>query len=351
MKALVLEEQGTLVYKDVDTPQPVGPEDLLLRIAAVGVCGSDIPRAFRGKAYVYPLILGHEFSAVVEEAPGGSSFTPGDRVAVFPLLPDPGDPMVQIGEYGVSSGYDYFGSRRHGALAELLYVPESNLFRLPDRVPLLHAAAVEPSAVALHAALKLHIRAHTSALVIGGGPIGVLVGQWLSILGCSRVYIAEPDPKKIDLIERHLPQLEVIDPKAGDTVEQLRERTAGAGADCVIDACGIPLTFLQAIESAAVFGQVVILGDTSQDITMGHELVTSILRKELILYGTWNSKPTPKGKSEWDMVIQHMDVDLHIGPFISHTPSLEMGPQLLGDMAAGKIWYNKVIFSVNPEKG
>jgi L-iditol 2-dehydrogenase/galactitol-1-phosphate 5-dehydrogenase len=349
MKALVLEEQGVLVYKDVDMPQPVGTEDVLLRVAAVGVCGSDIPRAFRGKAYLYPLILGHEFSAVVEEAPKGSSYAQGDRVAVFPLLPDPNDPMTRIGEYGVSSGYDYFGSRRHGALAELLYVPESNLFRLPDRVRLLHAAAVEPAAVALHAVLKLSIRSHSTALVIGGGPIGVLTAQWLSILGCSTVYIAEPDSKKTDIIKQALPGFEIIDPKEGDTVEQLRDKTSGAGADCVIDACGIPLTFLQAIESAAVFGQIVLLGDTNEDITTGHELVTSILRKELILYGTWNSKPTPKGKSEWDMVIQHMDDDLLIGPFISHTPSLEEGPGLLADMAAKKIWYNKVIFSVNPD--
>ena len=67
VKAVVLENNGVLSYKDVDMPVPVNTQDVLVRIAAVGVCGSDIPRAFHGKAYHYPLILGHEFSAVVEK--------------------------------------------------------------------------------------------------------------------------------------------------------------------------------------------------------------------------------------------------------------------------------------------
>jgi L-iditol 2-dehydrogenase len=344
MKAVVLEKNGVLRYGEVPPPEPVGPRDVLVRIAAVGVCGSDLPRAFHGKAYHYPLILGHEFSGTVEEAPAGGAFGPGDRVAVFPLIPDPKDPMTQIGEYGVSTEYDYLGSRRNGAMAELLSVPEENLFPLPSHVSLLHAALVEPSAVALHAVLKLRLRAHADALVIGGGPIGALAAQWLKIRGCGRVFVAEPDPEKIDILKGF--DFEVIDPMSVDTVEGIRELTDGAGADCVIDACGIPLTFTQAVDSAAVFGQVVLLGDTNEDITVQHGLVDSILRRELTLYGTWNSKPTPRGKSEWDTVRRHLNRDLQVAPLISHTPSLEEGPRILEDMARKTFWYNKVVFSL-----
>jgi L-iditol 2-dehydrogenase len=347
MKAVVLEENGVLRYREVPPPEGVGPRDVLVRVAAVGICGSDIPRAFHGKAYHYPIILGHEFSATVKEAPEGSGFTPGDRVAVFPLLPDPDDPMAQVGEYGVSSGYDYFGSRRNGALAELLLVPEANLFRLPDHVSLLHAAMVEPAAVALHAVLKLHIPPSADALVIGGGPIGALAAQWLRIKGCGRVFVAEPDPRKIEILKGL--NFEIIDPSRSDTVERIREETAGNGADCVIDACGVPLTFTQAVEAAAVFGQVVLLGDTNEDIILRHGLAVSILRRELTLYGTWNSKPTPRGKSEWDAVLRHLDRDLHVAPLISHTPSLEQGPRIFSDMAGRKVWYNKVVFSLSDD--
>ena len=87
MKAMVLESQGHLTYKDVPEPERVGSRPVLVRIAAVGVCGSDLLRYAKGTAYHYPLILGHEFSAVVLEAPADSPFARGNRVAVFPLIP------------------------------------------------------------------------------------------------------------------------------------------------------------------------------------------------------------------------------------------------------------------------
>jgi len=171
MNALLLEGKEKLVYTDVNEPESVGERPVLVRVAAVGVCGSDIPRD-AGKAYHYPLILGHEFSAVVEEAPPGSRFHSGDRVAVYPLIPNLRDPLARIGEHAVSSDYDYFGSRRHGAFAERLIVPEDNLVPVPDDVSLVHAAVVEPAAVSLHAVLKCTLPTHATALAIGGGPIG-----------------------------------------------------------------------------------------------------------------------------------------------------------------------------------
>ena len=155
MKAVVLDAPGVLRHGEVPDPQPFGERPVLVRVGAVGVCGSDLLRVGHGTAYHYPLVLGHEFSAVVEQPPAGSRFSPGDRVAVFPLLPNPDDPLTEIGEPALGSGYDYFGSRRDGGLAELLWVPERNLVPVPASMPLLHAAMVEPAAVALHAVRKL----------------------------------------------------------------------------------------------------------------------------------------------------------------------------------------------------
>ena len=90
MKALLLEGKDQLVYTDVPEPEPVGERPVLVRVAAVSVCGSDMPR-YLGKAYHYPLILGHEFSAVVEQSFPGGRYKKGDRVAVYPLLPNPRD--------------------------------------------------------------------------------------------------------------------------------------------------------------------------------------------------------------------------------------------------------------------
>jgi len=253
MKAVVLEDKGRMVYTDVAEPEPFGDRPVLVRFAAVGICGSDLPRLAEGAAYPYPLILGHEFSAVVEEAPRGSRFRSGDRVAVYPLIPDPTDPIARSGEAPVSRGYDCFGSRRNGALAERLVVPEDNLIPVPEGVPLVSAALVEPAAVSPHAVRKCTLPPHADALVIGGGPIGAFAAMWLRILGCSRVIVAEIDERKGQILRES--GFEVLDAGRLDTVATVKEWTQDRGVDVAVEACGSGATLEQALESAAVFAR------------------------------------------------------------------------------------------------
>jgi L-iditol 2-dehydrogenase/galactitol-1-phosphate 5-dehydrogenase len=348
-------------------PDPAWPRPVLIRVAAAGICGSDIPRAFGGKAYHYPLVLGHEFAGTVVEVPTAEvegpttrprsqpgapgrleePLQPGDRVAVFPLIPRPDDPMTQIGEYAVSSGYDYFGSRRDGAFQEYLWVPETNLVRVPDRVPLLHAALTEPAAVALHAARRLGVEAGGTAVVIGGGPIGTLAAQWLRILGADRVIVSEVDPRKLEVL-REL-ELETIDAGTEEVERAVSERTGGRGAQWVIEAAGLPATFLQALAIGGVFARVVLMGNISGTLELPETLVSSILRRELSIYGTWNSRFAPRGASEWNTVLRHMDGDLQVAPIISHTEPLERAPELLSAMAERSIWFNRAMLVVDPD--
>ncbi len=351
MKAVVLTDNGQLKIEDRPDPAPPDPywsRPVLIQVAAAGVCGSDIPRAFHGKAYHYPLVLGHEFSgtveAVGEEHPRG--FAPGDRVAVFPLIPRSEDPMTQIGEYAVGSGYDYFGSRRDGAFQELLWVPEANLVRVPDEVSLLHAALTEPAAVALHAVRRLAPEPGGTALVIGGGPIGTLAAQWLRISGVRRVLVSEVDPQKLDIL-REL-GFETIDAGHEDVDDAVKARTGGEGAHWVLEAVGLPATFLHALSSAAVFGRVVFMGNIAGNLEIPEKAVSSILRREITILGTWNSKFTPRGHSEWDTVLRHMDHDLRIAPIISHTEPLERGPEILTAMAERSVWFNRVVLVADP---
>jgi len=347
MKAVVLEGKGRMVYTDVAEPERFGDRPVLVRVAAVGVCGSDLPRFADGAAYHYPLILGHEFSAVVEEAPHGSRFRGGDRVAVYPLIPDPTDPMTRSGEAPVSRGYDYFGSRRNGALAERLVVPEDNLIPIPEGVPLVSAALVEPAAVSLHAVRKCSLPPHADALVIGGGPIGAFAAMWLRILGCSRVIVAEIDERKKEILRKS--GLEVLDAGSSDTVATIKGWTRDRGVDVAVEACGSGATLEQALEAAAVFGQVVLLGDHHRDVTLRGTVISSILRRELVIYGTWNSKILPPRKSEWEMVLHHMGRGFRVEPFISHTLPLGDAPRMFAEMAARKVWYSKVVFIVSEE--
>ncbi len=346
MKAVVLESPNVLTYTEVDDPEPIGRRPVRLRIAAVGVCGSDLLRYAHGTAYRYPLVLGHEFSAVVDRAPADSRFRPGDHVAVFPLLPNPEDPYTGIGEWALGADYDYYGSRRDGAMAELMWAPEANLVPVPAEMPLTHAAMIEPASVALHAVRKLTVPTAGTALVVGAGPIGILAAQWLRILGWDSVVVADVDAGKRAVADRL--GFPTIDPAEGDTVAAAHELTAGRGVDAAVEASGLALTLEQCLRAAAPQGQVLILGDLKSDITIDRALISSVIRRELTVYGTWNSKITPAGRSEWDTAVAHAaDGSLQLEPVISHAVPLAEAPALMRQMADRSVWFNKVLFTVD----
>jgi L-iditol 2-dehydrogenase/galactitol-1-phosphate 5-dehydrogenase len=344
VEALVLKDKGELRLEEVADPKKPEEGYALLRVRACGVCGSDIPRIFGGKAYHYPLIPGHEFSAYVHEPGTSGRFSRGDAVAVFPLIPDPAEELTEIGEYALTTHYDYIGSRRDGAFAEWLWAPERNLIPVPPHVDPLHAALTEPAAVALHGVLKLEANAADIGLVIGGGPIGLLVAQWLQISGCRTVVVSEPDPRKRAVAEEL--GLLALDP-AGGLQEQIRSRTAGLDPTCVVEACGLPQTFAQAIEVAAPFGRIVFMGNIAGSFTLTEKQFSSVLRRELRINGTWNSKVTPRGRDEWSTTLAHMDRDLVVGPLISHRIPLSEGPGMLQAMVDGTEWYHKVLFDMD----
>ncbi|TVR66927.1 MAG: galactitol-1-phosphate 5-dehydrogenase [Spirochaetaceae bacterium] len=351
MQAIVLEDKGVLNVRNRDVPPPSSEEveggEVLVRTVATGICGSDLPRAFQGKAYHYPLVLGHECSAVVED-PGTSEWSRGDRVVIFPLIPRRDDPFTVVGEYALGSGYDYYGSRRDGGMQEYLRVPASNLRVVPDHVSLLEASMTEPAAVALHGVDKLRIQPASSALVIGGGPIGAMVAQFLRIRGCLSVTAAEPDPRKREVLETM--GFTVIDPSREDTVQVMRELTGGAGAQCVVEAVGLPATFEQAFRCCATGGQLVLMGNIVGSLELSETLVSSILRRELTIHGTWNSRVTPLGRSEWEEVLSRLGSSLQVKPLISHQVSIGEVPEIMQAMYDRSTWYNKVVVIMDADR-
>ena len=203
MKSLVLENNQNLVlHTDADIPKAIAENSILVKVAACGICGSDIKRGFGNGAYHYPLVMGHEFSAFVAEDAIDGTYKRGDRVAVFPLVPtNINEPAYQTGDYAQLKEYNYFGSRCDGAFAEYLSVPIKNLFRVPEHVDMVHASMTEPAAVALHGVRKMHITAGDFGVVIGAGPIGNMTAQWLKIHGCKDVAVIDIDEKKLKIAQ------------------------------------------------------------------------------------------------------------------------------------------------------
>lgn len=346
MKAAVLENTNHIRIHD--RPQPsVGQTNgaVVVEVGAVGICGSDVLRFGSGKGYGFPLVLGHELAGTVAEHGAASAFKVGQKVAIFPCLPDHDDPEARKGDWAMSRGYDYLGSRSDGGMQERLLVPERNLVLLPDDLPLVIGAGVEPAAVALHGILKFGMQEPKSAVVIGAGPIGNFAAQWLRFRGSQTVILLDIDDKKLD-VAREL-GFETLNP-AGLGAGEIKEMSpSGRGFDLVVEASGSPIAFQQAIEIGAPRAEVLLLGDISSEISLRREVFTQILRKEMKLIGTWNSRIDPAHSNEWRLVIDQIGKALHIKPLVSGIYSFLDADRVLRNLFERTVWANKTVLVVS----
>nr|MCR4787653.1 alcohol dehydrogenase catalytic domain-containing protein [Lachnospiraceae bacterium] len=183
MNAYVLHDIGKFDMEDVPVPVPAEGE-VLVKVKASGICGSDIPRIFVNGTYSYPLIPGHEFSGEVVgtfegDDPEEAEKLIGKRVGVFPLIPCMECPQCKERRFEMCKSYSYLGSRRDGGFAEFVTVPKKNLIMLPDNVSYEAAAMLEPMAVAVHAIRRIKPKKDETVAVCGLGTIGMLVVMFL----------------------------------------------------------------------------------------------------------------------------------------------------------------------------
>ncbi len=345
MKALVLHAVGDLRYEEVPLPEP-GEGEVLVRVAYCGVCGSDIPRIFSKGTYRFPLIPGHEFAGVVERCAGGvADFAPGERVTVFPLIWCGQCAACEKGKYVQCENYDYLGSRRDGAFAEYVTAPARNLLRVPEGVSLQEAAMTEPAAVALHA---LHRAGGCypgeTVAIFGAGPIGLMVAQWARAMGALQIVLFDVVTEKLQLA-RALGFSHAYH-SAQDAPEQvIASLTEGHGAHLCIEAAGVPATLLQACACARRGGRVVILGNPTAEVTFPVSLLSQLMRREVNLYGTWNSDyAVYSTDDDWHTTLRAMaSGGLNLKPLVTHRVPLSRAVDTLQAMHERKGFFCKVL--------
>jgi len=353
MKAAVLYGIGDLRFEEVPLPK-IKKREALVRVRACGICSSDIARVMEKGTYSFPLIPGHELSGEVTEIKGEFSslkeetksvnLKNGDRVVVVPLLPCHKCPHCQIGEYNLCDDYDYMGSRCNGGFAEYVKVSQENLIKIPSGVSFEEAALTEPTSVALHALRQAKMGVGDKIAILGTGSIGIILAQWARILGASEVYLIDVREDKLRVAQEY-GFTEVINASKEDTVKSILEKTGQRGVDVSIEAAGNPITFRQSIQIARKGGKVVFLGNMTGEVTLPDELVSSILRKELTMYGTWNSRFTHLPRNEWAATLCFMKVGkLRVKPLITHRFELKEAEEAFQMMYQGKEFFNKVIF-------
>ena len=193
MQAAVMYKPGDIRLEDV--PKPEAKEgEALLRVAAVGVCGSDIPRLLTKGAHRMPIICGHEFSGqIIDIGEGVSGFEIGELVGVAPLLPCRVCDQCLTGNFSRCRNYDYFGSRRDGAYAEFVATPVANLLKAPSGADPRAIAMTDPASIALHAVWKAPPKMGQRGAVVGCGPIGLFAIQWMRLMGCTEVVAVDLD--------------------------------------------------------------------------------------------------------------------------------------------------------------
>lgn len=330
--ALVLEENAVLRWKEVPDAPVAGW--YRMRVAAAGICGSDVARGFHGGAYHYPLVMGHEFSAVVEETPPGGNIAPGTLVAVYPLLPCGKCPACEKGWIQLCEHYDYFGSRRDGAFAEELWVPESNLLPVPAGVTAEEAAMCEPAAVAHHGTHGFAMVPGARALVIGGGPIGLLAAQWLRIRGAREVAVGDVDPAKLEFARK----LGFAAVDTGSGGENAAEQNS---CDVVVEACGLAATRELALRVCARKGVVSFIGNPADDWMLPKTLFSSALRRELSVRFNWNSLPDP----DWLEVLAHAGKDLDLKSLVTARVPMREGADAFASILARDGFHCKTILT------
>ncbi len=347
MNACVLHAVGDLRFESLKTPMPRKGE-VLLRVAACGVCGSDLPRVFSKGTYSFPMIPGHEFAGVVENTgPEVDSAWIGRRVAVFPLIPCRRCAPCAVGAYAQCQDYDYLGSRSNGAFAEFVCVPEWNLLPVPGDVSLEEAALAEPAAVAVHALRRAGLDIGDTVLIFGAGPIGLMLGKWAEAWGASKVMLVDIDREKLRFAKK-LGFLHLLDARDADVPQWVMNKT-GRGADVVIEGSGSSAAFEQSMACARPFGAVVLMGNPAGPMTLSQNAYWAILRKELRVLGTWNSSYTDLPRNEWTLALEAMESGkLDVTPLITHRTGLDGLPALLAMMQARTVFFNKVMF-VNPQ--
>jgi L-iditol 2-dehydrogenase len=243
------------------------------------------------------------------------------------------------------SDYDYLGSRSNGALAEYVVVPRRNLVRLPAGVTLELAAMTEPAAVALHALRRGGgTGPGETVAVFGAGPIGVMAAQWARSMGAARVMLFDVVPEKVEMARRLGFEFTFLS-RERDPVQVVTEHTSGTGAGLCVEAAGVPVTLNQSLAAAGRGGRVVLMGNPAKEVSLPAGLLSQFMRREVTLYGTWNSEYSACGnRDDWTTAIEAMGHGrLDLAPLVTHRVPLDQAAAALRMLRDGREFAAKVL--------
>ena len=319
-------------------------EEVLLKVGAVGVCGSDIHQYHNSQSWPVrvPVVLGHEFCGTVAEVgPRVTGFREGDRVVSETAANICGQCLLcRTGKYNLCPSRSGFGSGTDGAMASFVCVPARCLHHIPDELPFERAALTEPCCVAYNAvAVKSTIRPGDTVVVIGPGPIGLLATEMACIAGARNLIVAGTtrDAARLE-VARLLGATHTVDVQNTNSVEFMREIGDGLGADLVIDAAGVSAALKMALEMVRPGGQITKVGWGPQPLDFS---LDPLVQKAIRLQGSFSHT-----FENWEKVVPMLTArQINLGPIISEVATLDHWKDCFDGMYSGK--YVKAVLCPN----
>jgi L-iditol 2-dehydrogenase len=340
MQALVLEEPQKLHLQDVPLPE-IGPRDVLIKVSACGICGSDV-HGYDGSTgrRIPPLIMGHEAAGeIVALGAEVSRFQLGDRATFDSTVSCGQCRFCRTGAVNLCDSRQVLGVscseyRRHGAFAEYVAVPEHIVYKLPAGFPYAHAALIEAVSIAVHAAKITAIEAGSSAVVIGAGMIGVLAIQAFRYFGCDPVFAVDVDGGRLEMA-RSAGAREAFLGSGAEVISALKAATGGDGPDIAVEAVGAQAPIHTAIESVRRGGTVTLIGNLAPKVEIP---LQTVVTRQLRLLGSCASA------GEYPECIELMQSGIiKVGALISAVAPLSEGPRWFERLYAREPGLMKVI--------
>ena len=324
MRALVLSEYKQLDLVEMPKPQP-GEDDLLIRVQACGICGSDV-HGYDGSTgrRLPPIVMGHEAAGIIESVGASvNGFQPGDHVTFDSTIFCGKCFYCRRGQVNLCDQREIIGVstpdfRRMGGFAEYVTVPARIAYPLPDNMPFAHAALIEAVSVAVHAVSLTPIALDDTAVVVGAGMIGLLTLQAALLAGAGKVFVFDVDDSRLEMA-RSLGATATFNSRNSNSIHDVQQLTSGRGADVALECVGISSTVKLAIDSVRKGASVTLVGNVTPTIEVG---LQSVVTRQIRLQGSCASS------GEYPACISLISRGaIRVAPILSAVAPLEEGAE------------------------
>lgn len=323
MKALIYTQPYSFEYTDF--PEPVvGDDDVLIRVRACGICGSDV-HGYTGETgrRIPPLIMGHEAAGTVEEfGKNVSGFEKGDRVCFDSTVYCNKCEACRAGLINRCDTRQVLGVsvpafKRHGAFAEFVAVPWWIVSKIPDELSFINAALLEPASIGTHAANRAPISNNDTVVVIGAGTIGLFILQGAKLRGAAKVIAVDINEFRLDLAKK-IGADRLINPLKSYLSKAILKETDDKGANVTLEAVGYAKTFADAVSVTRMGGHIVAVGNLEKNAEFD---LQQLVAKEHTFIGSYASSGEFR-----DCIELFASGKINVEPLISDVLPLKEGP-------------------------